>query len=417
MKTILTLVLIAVITMGAVGAAFYFLYLREEQETQQGGGQVTTPSEETDPERSTSSDSGTVVDCPTGYLCLGGSQIPTVPTITLGITETLAQEEVEEEAEEEETEEEPPPAESIEEEEEEEVEMAANTPQNVLITNKDFRIWSIAWVTETAQTGYIKYGTSALYLDSEENDDRDLDVNNLEELFTHHVTITNPEEDLDDDNLTYYFKIVSGGEEFDDVLSAYEYVNAPLTSSPSSPNSISVTANPVSGYPANDYIVIARQVDLGGEVSTPVSEIFTSSGGAELAIGIARIESLTSYFPYSSSNTLDVKLYGPAGHTGFVDSVRLSFLEGEVLNINTVRSGYAGAIFTSSYGSSYSLGEEEFPSTDLPQTGLKNSWSFFTVWGFVIFLLGVCSAVVFIPWNYQRLWERKVVTSLEEVEE
>jgi hypothetical protein len=405
MKNVLTIFLVLLIAIGAIGAAYYFLFLREKQDTQEE--EIATQDYADSDYEQTSDD-----ECPEGYVCLGGSGIPTLPTITLGSSKLLAQEEAELETEEEEEEE---PSESEETGSTEE-EITSNTPQNVLITNKDFRIWSIAWVTQEAQTGYIKYGISSDDLTREVLDDRDLDIGNLQERFTHHVTVTNPESDLSEEDQTYYFEIVSGGEEFDDDGSVYSYKNAPLTSSPSSPTSIGITvSSSVSGYSNDDYIVIARQVDTEGDISTPVSDVFNSTGGVELTIGIARTQSLTTYFPYSSSNTLDVKVYGPDGYTGFAGSVALSSLEEEVLVINTSRSGYSGSTFSSSYGSSYSIGEgeEEFPTTDLPQTGSEDSWLFYSIWGIVIFLLGICCAIVFIPWNYQRLWERKVVDVVE----
>lgn len=407
MKTFLTVILIAVVVLGAVGAAFYFLYYKETQQSieEDSTTTVVTPIEEESSEDS---------ECPKGYICIGGTNIATAPTITLGKNEVMAREGVEteeEETEEEENEGEVPqtPASLI----------SSNTPQNVIVTNKDFRVWSVAWVTDDAVTGYITYGTSSASLDKDGLDDRDTDLNNLGQRFTHHVTITNSETDLSEDDLTLYFNVISDGEESDDDGLPYSYENAPLTASPSSPTSISVNAQGVSNYSANDYIVIAQQINSSGDISTPVSEVFNSTGGAELVIGIARTQNLTSYFPYSSSNTLDVKVYGPGGYTGFVDGARLSELEDEVLTVNMTRSGYRGEVFASSYGSSYSIGgvpAGTSPST-LPRTGREEFRGFYTVWGLVIFLLGICCSVVFIPWNYKRIWERRVVEIVEEVSE
>lgn len=424
MKDFLIIVIIALITVAIGGGAFYLFALKTPREDQEI---LETEPKDEDTEDYTSGYPGqgeTEEDiedtddldgeCPEGVVCFGGSEIPTIPTITLGSSAVYA-------AELEETEEETGTDEdseygtitSIED----------NTPQAVLITNKDFRTWSVVWVTDTAETGYLEYGMIASQLAKKAYDDRDSDVSNLDERFTHHVTITNSETDLSQDDLTYYFHIVSGGEEFKDNGSLYEYNNAPLTSSPSTPASVSITSDEISGYSATDYIVAARQKDASEERSTSVSGVYNVSGGIELIIGIAREQSLNSYFPYSTSNNLEVKLYGPDGYTGYVSAVNLGSLDTEILNIQLSKTGYGGSVFASSAGSNYLLDDEDSSSEveqdqnqqeSLPQTGIEDSWAFTSIFGLVMFLLGTCCVIVFIPWNYKRLWERKVVSNLDD---
>jgi len=356
---------------------------------------------------------------------IGGDEVPTVPDVTLGDSEVYSYTGSSDE--------------SNDTEESEDTNEASNNdnsdtsetttgdlekgPINVTVTNKDYRIWTVFWITNTAQTGYINYGTSMSNLERPIYDDRENDSTNLVERYSHHVTVTNDEDDITEDNPTFYFEIVSGGEVFDEYGYAYEYENVSLTSSPSTPNSISVTSNEVTSFDRNDYVVLAKMIDSDGDESTIISDVFNSTGGVELTVGIARNESLNAYFPYSTSNDISVKVYGPNGYTGFAQSVALSRLTEEILNIDVSQTGYEGGIFSSSTSGDHTF-TERYPTADttgedaeeesLPQTGVEDEWAFTSIFGFVVFLLGTFCILLLIPWNYKKLWEKKVVSDMEE---
>lgn len=410
-KGILILTIFFIVVVLSAGAFYLFFYEADGDDTReatQEENQVTTTTTESASNEEETDDEATD-GCQKGIVCLEAGKVPSLPTITLGKSEVYAAKPTEDPEDPEDPEEDP---------EEPQDEVKENTPQNILIANKDFRIWSILWVTEKAQIGYVKYGTVKDDLSKEAFDDREEDVYDPKERFTHHVTLTNTESDLEVENLVLYFIIVSGDEEFGNEEEPYEYENVSLTSSPSTPLSISVAASPLVDEYKEDYIVIARQVDSDKNFSSEVSDVFKETGGSELVIGIARDEAMSSYFSSSSSNEIDVKVYGPDSHTGYAEGITLSTLETEILNVQLSKTGYAGDIFGSSSGSNYTL-DDKFPEADtegeedLPQTGIEDSWLFTSSFGLIILLLGLGCAVLFIPWNYKKLWERKVVDDID----
>jgi hypothetical protein len=412
----LLIVLIFIIAGGII--AFIIFYSSQEDQTSQ-----PSRSEQAEVEEEIETDN----NCPEGILCIGGVSVPTLPTVKLGASEVYAQENED-------------TSEDTDEESSDEVEdteaVSRNTPQNVLVANKDYLVWSVVWVTNEKSTGFIKYGTSSDNLDRTAYDSRDGSEDNLTERFTHYVSITNTEEDISISGLTYHFIIFSGSENFDNEGSPYIYENVGLTSSPSVPASVSITSNLVSGQPNTDYVVVAKQINSNKNESTDVSGYYNDKGGIDLVIGSARTQDTNSYFSYSASNSLDVKLFGPDGYTGFVDSVKLSDLEDHVLNIEIADTGYGGTMYASSAGSKYTLETQAAATTtattttaaatttteqQLPSTGVEGSWLFTSVFGLVILLLGLLSSILVVHWiscyYYKNIWEKDVLSSFSDEED
>lgn len=369
--------------------------------------QTTSVSDEADDTDDSEEDDG---ECPEGFVCLGGASVATAPTITVGENQTFTQNGQSQQGDEDDDE--TTTTSTVADQEE----IAEKSPLNVIITNKDYQAWSVAWVTHTAQTGYIVYGTNPESLSRQVTDDRDGGLGNLEERYTHHVTVTNNSSDLEQDDLTLYFKIVSGGTEFLDNGNPYEYTNAPLTASPSTPNSIGITTQDITGIERSDMVAIGRMKDSGGDISEAVSAPFSELGGVELVLGIARSQSLTTYFPYSAENTLELKIFGPDGYTGYVESVRIGSVSDGVLQVTMSETGYSEqGVFFASTGGSYTIGGGGTANgTTIPSTGIEDSIVFKSVWGAVIFMFGLVTMVIFIPWNYKRLWEKRALTEIEQ---
>ncbi|MBU0975472.1 MAG: hypothetical protein ABIE03_02550 [Patescibacteria group bacterium] len=412
----LVLFIVLLIIAGGLGA-WYLL----------GGGGTDTPPV-TGPSTSSNNSGNDTTDpgdtdtpddsnCPTGVICLGSASIPTIPTIILGKKEVYAAEN-------------PPDSNQdiVDDQPDTPNVVKSITPQAVTISNKDFRIWSVSWVTKEETTGYLKYNSNAVQELKSIYDSRDEDIYDLEKRYTHLVSITNSDEELQQEGLSFTFTIISNGEEFDNNGTPFEYVNAPLTASPSLPNSVTVTSDRKAGT-SDDYIVLARLIDADGDRSTIVSSFFDSYGEVDLIIGIARNSDLRAYFPYSASNMLEAKLYGPLGYTGYVKNVKLSDISEDFLSIQCYNTGYAGDIFASSHGSDYTIGQipattttttttlPEQPDGKLPYTGVEDSWAFTSVFGFVIFLIGLLSVIVYVPWNLlniRRMWEKQVVKDLDD---
>lgn len=408
MKNIIIVFFIIVIIALAGGIIFLVLSKSGKQTPSQSSTSTlitTTSVDQSDDEEGSETDSG----CPEGIICLGGDSVASAPTITVGKDADYLQD-----ASDTDPDQNGDQGDNGGDSNNGEIVITPTTPLDVIIANKDYKIWSIVWVTSAAQTGYVKYGTSESDLSRQASDARDASVSAAEQRFTHHVTITNTDSELEQDNLTFYFKIVSGEQEYDNNGSLYQYANAPLTSSPSSPQSIAISTNRLAQFQRDDYVVITR-LKNDASSSSPVSASFTSESGIELVIGISRNESLSSYFPISSSTEVEVRIYGPDGYTGYLSSVTYGALEGEILDISMYETGYTNeGTFSPTYGnSSYTIGADTNGGTPVPSTGIENEVLFKAVWGGVIISLGLVTLILFIPWNHKRMWESRMVKEIE----
>ncbi len=416
MRGILITILTAIIVITIGGGIYYYFFVYKSE---QSVSEKTSNTIEKDQDQQSEIEGDAYSGCPTGLVCIGSKYVPTLPTVKLGASEVYAAEKKESDSG------------ILEKQEYQESQIGPKTPQNILVTNKDFSIWSVVWVTNEPQTGYIKYGLSKDAINRKAYDDREVSVMNLEKRYTHHVTIENNASDLSEAQTEFYFVIVSGDEEFASGDESYVYKNAPLTSSPSTPTSISVTALPILNDRKDDYIVIARQKS-SEEVSTSVSSAFNLSGGCELNIGISRTQDLASYFTTSSTNAIELKLYGPKGYVGYIDSMILSELEEKVLQVKVSETGYEGNIYSSSGIGGYDIYGKESTSQlsttstittttstqrdnkeTAPRTGLDGLWLFTSIFGLVIFMLGVGFGIIIFPWSYRASWEKKVLREID----
>lgn len=140
-------------------------------------------------------------------------------------------------------------------------------PQNVKISNLTRETFTASWITlGNPSSGYLKFGKTTS-LGKISLDDRDQNINALGQYVTHHVTVGGLEPQT-----TYYFKIVSGGKEYDQNGSPYSTTTA--SANPSS------SLNPTYGIileennqPAKEGIVYVR---LGN--SNLASTLIKSSG-------------------------------------------------------------------------------------------------------------------------------------------
>ena len=426
MKGILVFVLVTILILVTAGGAWYYFTDGEMFGTDDSTSSPPSSSQTTDNAWSTSQ--GEDPNCPEGYVCFGGDGIPTVPTVKLGSNDVYAAEgEAAEEPEVPEPEEEPTPV-------EQQTAAAGQIPKNVTVTNKDFRLWSVTWVTEEETEGYIKYGIEQNQLSKKGYDDRDSSPSNIVPRYTHHVSIVNTDDELEVSGLTYYFTIVSDGVELKDGEAPHSYQNAPLTSTPSLPRSVTVKSDDISSN-TEDYYVVARLSDSYGDKSTSVSEVVSLSE-VDLVVGTARTEGLSSYFPDSDDNLLEVKIYGPYGYTGYASGVKVGDVGDGKLNVPLTMTGYADSNFASSAGSSYTIEEpvvaasptpepepepqetttttttttttsqepeyqapQETPQEPLPATGIEDEWALKALYGILLSIIGLLYLMAYIIWR------------------
>jgi len=159
--------------------------------------------------------------------------------------------------------------------------------------------FTVSWITDTAETGHINYGTEPGNLSNIAYDDRGESTSDD----THYVTIS-PSGGLTP-NIIYYFDIVSGGITYDNGGNHYTCTTGPMLNPPS-PEQISGQVYKNDGTtPAEGTIVYITVEDNDGAGSPGSSEVLSSlvdsNGAWYVNISTVRLEDLSAYFNYSSS--------------------------------------------------------------------------------------------------------------------
>ena len=167
------------------------------------------------------------------------------------------------------------------------------------VTNVGYKSFTVIWVTDVAETGYVNYGTSTSSLDSTAYDKR----GQATEDDTHYVTII----DLTADT-TYYYEIVSGGVIYNNSGIPYEITTGPDLGPPPMPEIISGKIYKADGITAAEGTIIYASIGT----SQVLSALVDSSGTWGMDIAPIRTADYQSYHTYSDSNDISVEAQGAA---------------------------------------------------------------------------------------------------------
>lgn len=159
-------------------------------------------------------------------------------------------------------------------------------PKEVKITNLFDTSFSVSFVTpDSPVTAAVSYGATSS-LGSTATDDRVQAGNSQDRFTTHHMTVR-----FLKPATKYYFKIISGGQQYDNQGTPYSAVTAP------SLGTVTTPATPVYGTilksdksPANGAIVYLTVKD-----SSPMSTLVKSSGSWLITLNNARSADLSTY--------------------------------------------------------------------------------------------------------------------------
>ncbi|MEW6096456.1 MAG: T9SS type A sorting domain-containing protein [bacterium] len=172
----------------------------------------------------------------------------------------------------------------------------ASTPNNVKITNVTQNQFTISWITDVDEIGYIMWGTDTNSLNERALDDRDKD-NGTPTIKddTHYVTATHNIKAT----TIYYYKIVSGTQIYDAIGTLT--TGADISGSPGSSTF---------GYvykwgpaPATGTIVYLN-LESGSDTSALRSVLILSEGFWVESLGNFRISDLSNFFDYSNDDNL-----------------------------------------------------------------------------------------------------------------
>lgn len=199
------------------------------------------------------------------------------------------------------------------------------TPQEIKITNISDNSFSVAWITPNKATGgFVKYGSTDNNLKTAVADDRDR--GEQKERFTHHVTLTHLEPDT-----LYPFKIISGGQIFDDNGKPFKQKTAPTTQdTPPVPDPIVGKVVNKDGQGPNEAVVYLK---VGDE---SLLSSFTKEGRWLIDLSNSRKRDFSSYLKVNKEDSLNIEIQ--AGPDGSVQKTVKA--DKSNLGTSTLKSGY-----------------------------------------------------------------------------
>jgi hypothetical protein len=172
--------------------------------------------------------------------------------------------------------------------------------ESVQITNVTDNSFTVVWVSQNKEEGYIKYGTSKDSLSLTGSDERDgLMSKGL--YFVHSVSVSTLQAATD-----YFFEVISGTNTYNNDGNKYIVKTFPrLTSSPS----FDTASGVVDGMPEHKEGVIVSYIKdedgLGSQgQSNKISTLIDENGKWVLSIMNSRVSDGSSYFEYTPEDSL-----------------------------------------------------------------------------------------------------------------
>jgi len=181
---------------------------------------------------------------------------------------------------------------------------SGSTPSQLKNTNITESSFSISWITNQPTTGFIKYGNdNNLILVGK--DDRDQFSGKSGNFLTHHVTIRGLKPAT-----VYYFKIVSGGNIYDNNGVIFQVNTAPASKNPTPENDVAYgTVLDQNETPAEGVIVYLSLPD-----AVTQSTLTKNSGSWVIPLNLARSSDLSSYSNYDrETSTEEIFVQGSGG--------------------------------------------------------------------------------------------------------
>jgi hypothetical protein len=164
---------------------------------------------------------------------------------------------------------------------------AENTPKDVRTSNFSDTSFTVSWTTDKETSGFVLWGEKEDLLSKVENDE--VTPNGL----THSVTIRNLKAETN-----YFFKINSGGTEFDNNGVVWKVITGPSLTPPIQTIIISGSVLTQTGAPSANSLVY---VSVGGSL---LSSLTSQSGTWVVPLSSARTQDLQNFLTINESTTL-----------------------------------------------------------------------------------------------------------------
>jgi len=173
-----------------------------------------------------------------------------------------------------------------------------------VVTNVADKSFSVSWISQDAEEGYVEYGTSPGTLDQTSEDDRG--AGTVDD--THQVTITGLTADT-----TYHFVVVSGGTIADSEGAAYQVTTGPGLAF-NLPVVISGEVFLADGSTAAEGTIVYTRI--GTDSSQMLSALVNDSGTWAMDIASVRTTDFQSYCSYTDADDITSNAQGAADGLG-----------------------------------------------------------------------------------------------------
>jgi len=169
------------------------------------------------------------------------------------------------------------------------------------ITNVTDKAFTVSWVSQETEEGYVRYGAAPDTLDQTAYDERGAGITDD----THHVTVS----DLAADT-PCYFEVISGGTTHDDGGVPLEAITGPTLASVIPEDLATGTVYQSDGTtPAEGTIVYVR---IGTASSQWLSALTNASGTWGVDVTSVRTEDLQDYYSYTDADEMVTEAQGAA---------------------------------------------------------------------------------------------------------
>ncbi|MCX6816981.1 MAG: Ig-like domain-containing protein [Candidatus Beckwithbacteria bacterium] len=201
------------------------------------------------------------------------------------------------------------------------------TPSQIRITNVTDNGFSTSWLTDQQTEGFLKYGTKETELSQSTLDDRDQLSGEKGKFEVHYVTSKNLMPAT-----KYYFKIDSGGKQFDNNGKPFEVVTGPTLTNAPSADPIYGTILTQSGTAAEGVIVYINVAN-----AAPLSALTKTNGNWALSLATARTSDLSGFLKYDTQATI-INLLVQAGKLGTASAITTATNDNPVPDISLGKS-------------------------------------------------------------------------------
>lgn len=204
---------------------------------------------------------------------------------------------------------------------------SALAPKQVKLTNISDTGFSVSWTTDETAAGLIKVGTEPNSLKTTVLDDRDQLSGSKGNFGIHHASAKNLAA-----NTKYFFKIESGGKNYDNQGKPFEITTGPALANPPPADPVYGTILTAANTPAEEVIVYLNLAN-----AAPLSALVKSGGDWAVSLSTARTSDLKSFLSYDTQATI-INLLAQGGQQGSAPAITTTANDSPVPDIILGRS-------------------------------------------------------------------------------